>query len=308
MCHEQLFAIASVKTNEARRAHQSAFTLIELLVVIAIIAILAAMLLPALAKAKAKAKQAGCISNNRQVGVALAMYLNDFHQYPGDYSAVHGCYVWMTRIYTLMGNNRNAFSCPAAPADAAWDTNFNHTLVIGPDENGVINSYNVTPSSRFSLGYNDWGVEGNAVGSKFSPQLGLGGDVDGQWSMGPVKDSGVAKPSDMIALGDVKSTENAANLMNSFSANLDPTASDTDHCQWPSNRHNYNIDFLFADSHVESTKRLILPNGGPVMPNDTNWRRRWNNDDLAHDGTEGAAPASGWVADPADAGQLDPSR
>lgn len=256
--------------------------MIELLVVIAIIAILAAMLLPALSRAKSKAKQTSCINNMREIGIAGVMYIGDYNQYTGDLSTPSGgsanyCYVWPPRLFNLMGNNRKAFSCPAAEPWTAWDTNMNNTLG-GTGPGGVFDPYAITRTSYFSLGYNDWGIHfQNGAEAVTSPQLGLGGDVDGSLSQGPVKDSMVKKPVDMIWICDVPSVPQ--NVAPNFNANTEPAdvRVTTGHSACPANRHSYHTDILFCDGHVESPLRNDVRD-----PNNGYWRARWDNDNDPH--------------------------
>lgn len=251
------------------------FTLIELLVVIAIIAILAAMLLPALAKAKQKALQASCVSSLRQWGLAAQMYANDNNSgiahdgmdSAGTYSGGDSkqANAWFNLLPEYVGEKSLAFyttNGTVSPTDALK----NSTIIPFPGS-GVGKIFNC-PGARFSG--NDFAtVSGAGMDGFFSYTMNIDlkrqttgyANADAYPYPQMPKQTSIQRPVDTVLLFDCVFSPSLEVVNSSPSYNsVNPAA------RWRNfaSRHSLGGEVAFVEGHVGYFKTALVQAGGTM--------------------------------------------
>jgi len=239
-----------------RGRNLSAFTLIELLVVIAVIAILAALLLPVLSRAKARALGFQCLNNNRQLMLAWRMYVEDAHdRLP---SAKGGPYAWMSGDLDYNPNNRSNWD-PTVDImkSPLWpDCGKNAAIFKCPSDPSVVVVGGKTLPRVRSVSMLNWvggrggGAGGPATMNWSNTKLGTtSGEYRVYYRMSDLATPGpaqvfvfVEEPMDRINDGFFVTD------MLTY-----PTATE-DICDYPAQYHNGGANFSFADGHCAVKK------------------------------------------------------
>lgn len=260
-------------TRDAGCRLKRAFTLIELLVVIAIITILAALLLPMLSRAKARAHLTKCANNVRQMGIAQLLYLDDNERlYPGNGRISPGYWFEVLQTYTHGNWRQGIYDCPD------FDVTYPEPLPPVPYP---------LPFIPFpgDYAYNENGVWwGTAPPGILPSWLGLGEMRPAPVFPVPnelrIPESRVLAPSDMIAIGDtyVENTTGGWVIpltpMYGYQSGLDDVIQRARVSI--RKRHTGQFNMVFCDGHVEHQK----PSKWFGQGDDA--RRRWNNDHQPH--------------------------